>query len=210
MKSLILTSFLTILIFFFSMGEGKALLLETTVTAIISDVEGDSVLQVGDEVSFQWVYDLSSYEMNSYCGNGEGVCRTFNITEFTGFHFLSDASLKFSSHFDHVLNKSLVLDNHQYPHKTVVYGGIIEDVGILKFIHKCGDCYLSIVNYGDTGTMYMAVFQDGEENVKGVRYEFTDIKFNTITAEETPDPELAIKLLSNSGILEIASHTIKK
>lgn len=210
MKSLLLVGLGTYLIFFATVIDSRALLLKTTVTATISAIEGDSSLQLGDVVTFRWIYDVSSSKMNSYCDGGEGVCNTCDITEYAEFNFLSDAIVKFSPHFDQILNKSLSLDNHQYSHKTVAYGGIIGDVGVSRFLHTCGDCYLSIINYREKKIMYMAVFQEGKESVKGTGYKFRNVKFNTTTVKGTPDPELATKLLSNTGILMLAEHTLKK
>lgn len=206
MKSLFLVGLGTYLIFFATVIEGNALLLETTVTATISAVEGNSPLQLGDEVTFRWIYDVSSHEMNSYCDRGEGVCDTFDTTEYAEFNFLSDAIVKFSPHFDQILTKSLNLHNHKYSHKTVVYGGTISNTSVIRFTHRCGDCYISITNYGEKITIYMAVFQKNEERVQGIKYEFTDLKLKTIPVKEKLGPELAGKLFSIKGILELAEY----
>ena len=206
MKILLLTGLATYIIFFGTALEGRALSLETTVSATIAAIEGHSPLHIGDEVTFSWTYDVSSSEMNSYCDQGEGICHTFDKTQYNGFNFLSDATLTFSPHFDQILTKSLSLDNHKYSHKTVVYGGRIGDVGVFRFIHRCDDCYLSIIYYGKKKTMFMAVFQENEERVQGVGYEFRGLKFTTTLAKGIPDPKLAAKLLSSTGILELAGH----
>lgn len=210
MTRLVLIGLGSSLIFFSTVIEGWALLLETTVTATVSAVEGDSSLKFGDEVTFQWTYDISSVEMNSYCDHGEGVCQTFDTIQHKGFHFLSDATLKFSPCFDEILTKSLSLNTNQYTHKTVVYGGIVDNVTVFRFFHSCEDCCLSIVEYGAKKTMYMAVFQEGKKNREGISIEFKDVKFTTATARKTPSPQLATKLLSSTGILELSGYTQKR
>jgi hypothetical protein len=204
MKNILLTGLVTYIIFFGTVVEGWALLLETTVTATITAVEGHSPLHIGDEVTFRWTYDVSSSEMNSYCDQGEGICNTFDKTQYNGLNFLSDATITFSPHFNQILTKSLSLDNHKHSHKTVVYGGLIGNVGVLRFIHRCGDCYLSIIYYGEKKNIYMAVFQENDEGVHGIGYEFRDLKLTTIPAKRIPDPKLSSKLLSSTGILKFA------
>jgi len=204
MKSILLTGLVTYIVLFGTAIEGQALLLKTTITATIASIEGYSPLHIGDEVTFSWIYNVNSSEMNSYCDQGEGICDTFDKTRFNGLNFLSDAILTFSPHFNQTLTKSLSLNNHKYSHKTVVYGGIIGDSGVIRFIHRCDDCYISIINYGKKITIYMAVFQENEERVQGIRYEFRDLKLNTIPVKEKLGPELAGKLFSSKGILELA------
>ena len=204
MKNLLPAALVTYIIFLGTALEARALLLETTVTATIAAIEGHSPLHIGDEVTFSWTYDVSSSEMNSYCDQGKGICNTFDKTQYNGLNFLSDATITFSPHFNQILTKSLSLDNHKHSHKTVVYGGLIGNVGVLRFIHRCGDCYLSIIYYGEKKNIYMAVFQENDEGVHGIGYEFRDLKLTTIPAKRIPDPKLSSKLLSSTGILKFA------
>ena len=205
MKNLLPAALVTYIIFLGTALEARALLLETTVTATIAAIEGHSPLHIGDEVTFSWTYDVSSSEMNSYCDQGKGICNTFDKTQYNGLNFLSDATITFSPHFNQILTKSLSLDNHNHSHKTVVYGGLIGNVGVLRFIHRCDDCYLSIIYYGEKKTIYMAVFQENEERVHGIGYEFRDLKLKTIPAKRLSDPKLSSKLLSSTGILQLGS-----
>lgn len=206
MKSTFFIGLATYIVLCGTVIEVQALLLETTVTAYVEAIEGHSLLHIGDEVAFSWVYDVSSSEMNSYCDRGTGICDTFNKDQFKGLNFLSDATLTFSPHFNQTLTKSLNLNNHKYSHKTVVYGGTSGNTGVIRFTHRCDDCYMSIMNYGKRKTIYMAVFQEKEKRVYGTRYEFRALKLKTLPVKENLNPKLAGKLISSKGIVELAEH----